>query len=124
MKPWLAALIARVLACAALGAEYTTLELSDSAVRPVYADHQNLKVQQACCCHLSSRPDGRDLWLDIANGPVEERVDGKGNRWLGTAHELHKGKPFVLDPKRAQEPSLRFSLDSSSTCACPSSCET
>ena len=41
-KPWLAGLSARVLASAAPGAAYTTFELSDSAVRPVYTG-QNLE---------------------------------------------------------------------------------
>ena len=37
---------------------------------------------------------------DVVDGPVEERVDGRGKRWLGTTHKLQRGKPLLLDPKR------------------------
>ena len=65
------------------------------------------KVPPASYCYLSSRLRGQ-LWVElqsgytgnIANGPVEERVDGAGSGWLGTTHELHNSRPFFLDPKR------------------------
>ena len=37
---------------------------------------------------------------DVVDGPVEERVDGRGKRWLGTTHKLQRCKPLLLDPKR------------------------
>ncbi|CAE6927184.1 GIP [Symbiodinium sp. CCMP2592] len=54
---------------------------------------------------LKLPPNGGDLWIelkpgDLVSGPVEERVDGKGRRWLGTTHKLERGKPFFLDPTR------------------------
>ena len=39
---------------------------------------------------------------DVVDGPVEERVDGRGKRWLGTTLKLQQGKPLLLDPKRRQ----------------------
>ncbi|CAE7740893.1 GIP [Symbiodinium sp. CCMP2592] len=54
---------------------------------------------------LKLPPNGGDLWIELkpgdhVSGPVEERVDGKGKRWLGTTHKLERGKPFFLDPTR------------------------
>ena len=37
---------------------------------------------------------------DLVNDPVEEGVDGKGRRWLGTTRRLERGKPFFRDPTR------------------------
>ena len=54
---------------------------------------------------LKLPPNGGDLWVelqpgDVVDGPVEERVDGRGKRWLGTTHKLQRGRPLLLDPKR------------------------
>ena len=48
-----------------------------------------------------SRPNGGDLWVElqpgnVVDGPVEERVDGRGRRWLETTHKLQRRKPLTL----------------------------
>ena len=54
----------RVLASVAPGGvDHTTLELSDSAVRHVYADYQNLEGSTSILLPLELPPDGKNLWL-------------------------------------------------------------
>ena len=76
-----------------------------STAQPVHADHHNLQGSTNIVLPLKLPPNGGDLWIelkpgDLVSGPVEERVDGKGRRWLGTTHRLARGKPFFLDPTR------------------------
>ncbi|CAE6939982.1 GIP [Symbiodinium sp. CCMP2592] len=104
-KPWLTELMNMVLSAVAPTAEYTSLWLSNSTVQPVHADHHNLQGSTNVVLPLKLPPNGGDLWIelkpgDLVSGPVEERVDGKGRRWLGTTHKLERGKPFFLDPTR------------------------
>ena len=71
----------------------------------MHADHHNLQGSTNVVLPLKLPPNGGDLWIelksgDLASGPVEERVDGKGRCWLGTTHKLERGKPFFLDPTR------------------------
>eukprot|EP00439_Symbiodinium_sp_Y106_P051108 s586_g6.t2 len=94
-----------VLSAVAPTAEYTSLWLSNSTAQPVHADHHNLQGSTNIVLPLKLPPNGGDLWIelkpgDLVSGPVEERVDGKGRRWLGTTHRLERGKPFFLDPTR------------------------
>ncbi|CAE7810029.1 GIP [Symbiodinium sp. CCMP2592] len=104
-KPWLTELMNMVLSAVAPTAEYTSLWLSNSTVQPVHADHHNLQGSTNVVIPLKLPPNGGDLWIelkpgDLVSGLVEERVDGKGRRWLGTTHKLERGKPFFLDPTR------------------------
>ena len=104
-KPLLTELMNMVLSAVAPTAEYTSLWLSNSTAQPVHADHHNLQGSTNIVLPLKLPPNGGDLWIelkpgDLVSGPVEERVDGKGRRWLGTTHRLERGKPFFLDPTR------------------------
>ena len=104
-KPWLTELMIRVLSSVAPTAEYTSLWLSNSTAQPVHTDHHNLQGSTNVVLPLKLPPNGGDLWIelksgDLVSGSVEERVDGKGRRWLGTTHKLERGKPFFLDPTR------------------------
>ena len=104
-KPWLTELMIRVLSAVAPTAEYTSLWLSNSTAQPVHTDHHNLQGSTNVVLPLKLPPNGGDLWIelksgDLVSGSVEERVDGKGRRWLGTTHKLERGQPFFLDPTR------------------------
>ena len=71
----------------------------------MHADHHNLQGSTNIVLPLKLPPNGGDLWIelkpgDLISGPVEERVDGKGKRWLGTTHRSERGKPFFLNPTR------------------------
>ena len=104
-RPWLTELIVRVLSAVAPGAEYTSLWLSNSTVQPVRVDSQNLQGSTNVVLPVKLPPVGGEQWVelqpgDVPSGVVEERVDGKGHRFLGVTHQLQKGKPFVLDPRR------------------------
>ena len=104
-RPWLTQLMVQVLSAVAPGTEYTSLWLSNSTAQSVHADHHNLQGSTNVVLPLKLPPNGGDLWVelqpgDIVDGPVEERVDGRGKRWLGTTHKLQRGKPLLLDPKR------------------------
>ena len=94
-----------VLSAVAPTAEYTSLWLSNSTAQPVHTDHNNLRGSTNVVLPLKLPPNGGDLWIELksgdwVSGSVEERVDGKGRRWLGTTHKLERGKPFFLDPTR------------------------
>ena len=102
-RPWLTELMVQVLSAVAPGAEYTSLWLSNSTVQPVHVDSQNL--QGSTNVVLPVKLSGGELWVelqpgDVPSSVVEERVDGKGHRFLGVTHQLQKGKPFFLDPRR------------------------
>ena len=55
--------MAMVLASVAPGVH--ALELSDSAVRSVYADHQSLQGSTSVLLPLELPPDGRELWVEL-----------------------------------------------------------
>ena len=93
----------QVLSAVAPGAEYTSLWLSNSTVQPAHVDSQNLQGSTNVVLPVKLAPVGGELWVemqpgDVSSGVVEERVDGKG--FLGITHQLQKGKPFFLDPRR------------------------
>ena len=92
-KPWLTELMIRVLSAVAPTAEYTSLWSSNSTAQPVHTDHHNLQGSTNVVLPLKLPPNGGDLWIelksgDLVSGSVEERVDGKGRRWLGTTDKL------------------------------------
>ena len=103
-RPWLTELIVQVLSAVAPEAEYPSLWLSNSTV---HVDSQNLQGSTNAVLPVKLPPEGGELRVelqpgDVPNGIVEERVDGKGQRFLGVTHKLQKGKPFFIDPKRRQ----------------------
>ena len=92
----------QVLSAVAPGTEYTSLSLSNSTAQSVHADHHNLQGSTNVVLPLKLPPNGGDLWVelqpgDVVDGPVEERVDGRGKRWLGTTLKLQRGQPLLLD---------------------------
>ena len=104
-RPWLTELMVQVLSAVAPGAEYTSLWLSNSTVQPVHVDSQNLQGSTNVVLPVKLPRVGGELWVelqpgDVPSSVVEERVDGKGHRFLGVTHQLQKGKPFFLDPRR------------------------
>ena len=104
-RHWLTELMVQVLSAVAPGAEYTSLWLSNSTVQPVHVDSQNLQGSTNVVLPVKLPRVGGELWVelqpgDVPSGVVEERVDGKGHRFLGVTHQLQKGKPFFLDPRR------------------------
>ena len=103
-RPWLTELMVQVLSAVAPGAEYTSLWLSNSTVQPVHVDSQNLQGSTNVL-PVKLPPVGGELWVELQPGDApsgvgEERVDGNGHRFLGVTHQLQKGKPFFLDPRR------------------------
>ena len=59
----------------------------------MHTDHHNLQGSTIAVLPLKLPPNGGDLWIelksgDLVSGSVEERVDSKGRRWLGTIHKL------------------------------------
>ena len=97
-RPWLTELMVQVLSAVAPGAEYTSLWLSNST-------GQNLQGSTKVVLPVKLPRVGGELWVelqpgDVPSSVVEERVDGKGHRFLGVTHQLQKGKPFFLDPRR------------------------
>ena len=104
-RPWLTELMVQVLSAVAPGAEYTSLWLSNSTVQPVHVDSQNLQGSTNVVLPVKLPRVGGELWVelqpgDVPSSVVEERVDGRGHRFLGVTHQLQKGKPFFLDPRR------------------------
>ena len=87
-RPWLTQLMVQVLSAAAPGTEYTALWLSN------YCAVRACRPSQFAGIHKRKLPpNGGDLWVelqpgDVVDGPVEERVDGRGKRWLGTTLKL------------------------------------
>ena len=99
-RPWLTELMVQVLSAVAPGAEYTSLWLSNSTVQPVHVDvdSQNLQGSTNVVLPVELPPEGGELWVelqprDVPNDAVEERVDGKGQRWLGVTHKLKGVSP-------------------------------
>ena len=95
-RPWLTELMVQVLSAVAPGAEYTSLWLSNSTVQPVHVDSQNLQGSTNVVLPVKLPPVGWELWVelqpgDVPSSVVEERVDGKGHRFLGVTHQLQKG---------------------------------
>ena len=104
-RPWLTELMVQVLSAVAPEAEYTSLWLSNSTVQPVHVDSQNLQGSTNVVLPVKLPWVGGELWVelqpgDVPSSVVEERVDGKGHRFFGVTHQLQKGKPFFLDPRR------------------------
>ena len=102
-RPWLTQLMVQVLSAVAPGTEYTSLWLSNSTAQSVHADHHNLQGSTNIVLPVKLPPNGGDLWVelqpgDVVDGPVEERVDGRGKRWLGTTLKLQRGKPLFCRP--------------------------
>ena len=92
-RPWLTELMVQVLSAVAPGAEYTSLWLSNSTVQPVHVDSQNLQGSTNVVLPVKLPPVGGELWVelqpgDVPSSVVEERVDGKGHRFLGVTHQL------------------------------------
>ncbi|CAE7561459.1 GIP [Symbiodinium natans] len=102
---WLTELMAATLLSVSPEAEFTSLWLSNTNPMSLHADHNNVEGSVNVVLPLKLPPEGGDLWVelragDVLHGPVEQRVDGAGKKWLGATRSLQRGKPFYLDPKR------------------------
>ena len=97
--PWLTELMCAVLGSIAPEAEYTTLCLTNSGALPMSMNSANVAGSTTVMLPLKLPPDGGDLWVelragDVVHGPVEKRVESKGQEWLGTSHKLQCATPF------------------------------
>ena len=97
-RPWLTELMVQVLSAVAPGAEYTSLWLSNSTVQPVHVDSQNLQGSTNVVLPVKLPRVGGELWVelqpgDVPSSVVEERVDGKGHRFLGLLTSCKRVNP-------------------------------